>query len=277
LTIANQYPWQTYPEALQAAGVDWKWYFGPGTNTGQALYTYMQQYQAAQPGSPLYERALTPSPLVQFEYDALHDRLPTVSWLFPPVANDEHPSRSPAAGATFIASAIDAIASNPDVWAKTAFILSYDENDGLFDHVQPPTPPTHTPQEFVSLTSPGGTPGGNLPVGRGFRVPAIIVSPWTAGGYVCSEAFDHTSQLMFLEKFTGVKAINISDYRRQTLGDLTSAFRFNAPNYTPPVLPDTSGQALLAQYTAANLPLPVIPGSEQSAPTQEKGKRRHVG
>src|SRR3546814_1305172 len=93
----------------------------------------------------------------------------------------------------------ESIAANPDVWAKTAFILCNDENDGLFDHVPPPVPPTGTPGEFV----------GGLPIGGGFRVPCIVISPWTAGGWVCSEPLDHTSILRFLEAFTGVREPNI--------------------------------------------------------------------
>ena len=94
-----------------------------------------------------------------------------------------------------MAGKIDAIAANPEVWAKTVFILSYDENDGMFDHVLPPTPPKGTPGEFVAGVSPTGVQGGGLPIGLGFRVPCIIVSPWTVGGWVSSELFDHTSQL----------------------------------------------------------------------------------
>jgi phospholipase C len=129
----------------------------------------------------------------------------------------------PAAGADFVASKIEAVASNPEVWAKTAFILSFDENDGIFDHVPPPTPPAGTKDEFVD----------GLPIGGGFRVPCIIVSPWTVGGWVATERFDHTSVLQFLEKVTGVKEPNISDWRRQTFGDLTSAFRFTSAQLRP--------------------------------------------
>jgi phospholipase C len=122
----------------------------------------------------------------------------------------------PADGAAFVASKIDAIAANPDVLAKTVFILNYDENDGLFDHVIPPTPSAGTKHEFVTKTSPGKTPGGGLPVGGGFRVPCIIISPWTAGGWVSSQAFDHTSVLQFMERITKVKETNISSWRRST-------------------------------------------------------------
>ncbi len=133
-----------------------------------------------------------------------NDQLPTVSWLLPPAGFDEHPNASPAAGATYVAAKIDALAANPDVWAKTVFILSYDENDGFFDHVIPPIPPAGTPDEYVTLTSKSGTDGDDLPVGLGYRVPCIIVSPWTVGGWVCTELSDHTSQLRFLEHITGV-------------------------------------------------------------------------
>jgi phospholipase C len=165
-----------------------------------------------------------------------------------------------------VASKIDAIAANPDVWAKTVFILNYDENDGLFDHVPPPVPRQGTPHEMVD----------GLPIGGGFRVPCILVSPWTAGGWVCSEQFDHTSVLQFLEKFTGVREPNITEWRRRTFGDLTSAFRFRETQRKPPVLPDTSGTLSLARYGAANLPRPNLPGDAQIAPNQEKGNRNRV-
>jgi Phosphoesterase family len=89
-----------------------------------------------------------------------------------------------AAGAEYVAQKLDAIASNPDVWAKTLFILACDENDGMFDHVPPPTPPAGTADEFVTVSSPGGTAGDGLPIGPGFRVPVTLVPPWTVGGNI---------------------------------------------------------------------------------------------
>ena len=146
----------------------------------------------------------------------------------------------PAAGAAFVAQTIDAIAANPDVWAKTAFILNYDENDGIFDHVAPPTPSHNTPHEFLN----------GEPIGGGFRVPCIIVSPWTAGGWVCSQPFDHTSSLQFLEVLTGAREPNISDWRRKTFGDLTAAFRFDSEKATAPKLPDAAALLALAEQQA---------------------------
>jgi phospholipase C len=207
----------------------------------------------------------------------MNDQLPTVSWILAPSDFDEHPAHLPAAGATYVAGKIDAIAANPEVWAKTVFILSYDENDGIFDHVAPPTPPPGTPDEFVFKTSNTGQVGGGLPIGLGFRVPCIIVSPWTTGGYVFSKTSDHVSQLLFLERVTGVREPNISDWRRETVSDLTGAFRFGNASEEAPLLPDTTGRLSLARFEASQLPLPSIPGSKQTVPTQERGNRHRVG
>ena len=219
---------------------------------------------------------MTAQPAGQFEYDAMNDQLPTVSWIMPPSEFNEHPRTCPRQAREFVASKIDAIAANPEVWAKTVFILSYDENDGMFDHVVPPTPKAGTPDEFVTKTSVTGVDGAGLPVGLGFRVPSIIVSPWTVGGWVSSEVADHTSQLRFLEAVTGVKEPNISKWRRNTLGDLTSAFRFGDGSKKAPALPDTNAQYSLAQYEAGQLPLPVAPTSNQTMPRQEPGTRPHI-
>jgi phospholipase C len=256
------YTWTTYPERLQAAGVSWKVYKQENSYRCNMLENF-KVFQQAEKTSPLYSRGMLVGPEGQFEYDAVHDRLPAVSWIIPTSFQSEHPDYMPADGAAFVASKIDAIAANPDVWAKTVFILNYDENDGLFDHVAPPVPAKGTPREFVD----------DLPIGGGFRVPCIIVSPWTAGGWVCSQPFDHTSVLQFLENFTGVREPNITDWRRSTFGDLTSVFRFGQPAKKPPALPDTSGPLSLAKYGAANLPKPDLPGGDQLLPKQEKGRR----
>ncbi|SDR87028.1 phospholipase C [Microlunatus soli] len=269
---AGTYSWTSYPERLLEAGVSFRAYHEESSATGLPPMAKMKQYRqaAADPESPLYKQFLKPSPPGQFEYDAVNDQLPTVSWLFPTSLNDEHPKRTPAAGAQFIASKIDAIAANPDVWRKTVFIVTYDENDGLFDHVTPPTPPDGTPEEIVTATSPTGVEGGKLPIGLGFRVPCIIVSPWTVGGWVCSETFDHTSHLRFLERVTGVVEPNISDWRRKTVGDLTSAFRFRNGRDAP-VLPDTMGGFNLQQYATTQLAMPTVPDRQQM-PHQERGR-----
>jgi phospholipase C len=209
--------WTTYPERLQRAGLSWQIYQEEDNFDNNAL-AWFRQYLTARPWSPLYRRGMVRRKAGAFEHDAVNDRLPQVSWLVAPSTQSEHPRFWPAAGADYIAQKLDAIAASPRVWAKTAFILCYDENDGQFDHVPPPVPPPGTPGEYI----------GGEPIGLGFRVPVTIVSPWTAGGRVCSDLFDHTSLIRLIETRFGVREPNISAWRRRTCGDLTSAFRFGA-------------------------------------------------
>lgn len=258
--------WTTYPERLEAAGISWKFYQHADTEFAFNMLRGFRQFQDAPAGSALARKGMTIVEDGTFEYDALHDKLPTVSWIGPTEAASEHPEHMPAAGAAFIASKLDAIAANPDVWAKTIFVINYDENDGLFDHVPPPVPMTGEPMEFIE----------GLPIGGGFRVPCIIVSPWTVGGWVCSQPFDHTSILQFLERFTGVREPNISDWRRRTFGDLTSALRFGESPARAPRMPETRTHLERALYAAANLPAPALARTSQTLPVQEKGQRKRI-
>jgi phospholipase C len=259
--IEAAYSWKTYPEALTEAGVDWKIY-QEVDNYGCNVVEYFAAFQNAPADSPLFRNGLRTYPAGQFEYDAAHGLLPTVSWIIPTSYQSEHPDYTPAAGADFVASKIDAIAGNPEMWNSTVFILNYDENDGLFDHVPPPVPELGTVEEYVE----------DLPIGGGFRVPCVIVSPWTVGGWVAREPFDHTSTLMFLERLTGVRVPELSDWRRRAFGDLTSAIGLG-PARRPPRLPETKQRLEEAVYQVENLPSPSFPGGDQVPPTQEPGPR----
>jgi phospholipase C len=186
-----------------------------------------------------------------------------VSWLVAPTAQTEHPDYFPAADAEYIASKLDAIASNPYLWSKTLFILSYDENDGIFDHVPPPSPPSGTPDEFVS--------GG--PIGLGFRVPCTVISPWTAGGHVYSDVLDHTSLIRVVETRFGVREPNISAWRRQTCCDFTGALRFGQPAGYPRSdqaisLAAAEAELLAAQAEVFNNPRPQVPAVNEPLPHQ---------
>ncbi len=254
--------WTTYPERLQAAGISWKVYQEEDNYDDNAL-AWFKQYGYAPTSSPLWQRGMYKGQAGDFEMDARNDRLPQVSWIVAPTAQTEHPDYFPAAGAEYIAQKLDAIASNPDVWAKTAFILCYDENDGMFDHVPPPVAPAGTPDEFVD----------GLNIGLGFRTPTTIVSPWTAGGYVASEVFDHTSLIRFIEARFGVYEPNISAWRRQTCGDLTSAFRFAGqpagfPQNGQLGVAFTESRLLRAQQQVNDNPFPVPPAVNEPLPTQ---------
>jgi phospholipase C len=259
--VPGGFTWTTYAERLEQAGISWKVY-QQEDNYGCNVLENFKQFQMAPKASALYKRGMLRGQEGQFEYDAINDKLPTISWIIPTAFQSEHPDYMPADGAAFVASKIDAIAANPDVWAKTLFILNYDENDGIFDHVVPPNPTAGTPHEFVD----------GLPIGGGFRVPCLLISPWTTGGWVCSDKLDHTSCLQFLEKLTGVREPNISDWRRKTFGDMTTALRFGEGKKEAPILPDTSGPLRLAEYESTFLPRPVLPSAEQKVPEQETSR-----
>ena len=144
------------------------------------------------------------------------DNCRAVSWLVPPENFSDHPC-APWYGAWYVAEVLDILTHNPEVWKKTIFILTYDENDGYFDHVPPfvapdpdnpesgkTSPGIDAEMEYLTLAqdqarvSGGGAARGG-PIGLGYRVPLIVASPWSRGGYVCSQVFDHTSVLQFLE------------------------------------------------------------------------------
>jgi phospholipase C len=262
---SSGYQWTTYPEMLTAAGVSWRVY-QEDDNYGMNVLEYFSQYQDAATNSPLYQNGMKFYETGRFEYDAANDKLPTVSWIIPTSYESEHPDYMPAAGADFIASKVNAIASNPDVWAKTVFVLMYDENDGFFDHITPPTAPAGTADEYITVD------GASAPIGLGFRVPCIVVSPWTVGGKVCSETFDHTSVIQLLESVTGVTNTNISAWRRSTVSNLSAALGCK-PAATVPRLPSTTANLIAAEKAVETLALPAIPGATQTAPKQGSGTK----
>lgn len=171
----------------------------------------------------------------QFRKDVDSGKLPTVSWLVAPQRFSDHTS-SPLYGTWYVSEALDILTKNPEVWKKTIFVLTYDENDGYFDHHPPfvvPNPDDASSGKVsagINFATDFENRKGS-PIGLGYRVPMVIASPWSKGGFVNSQVFDHTSSIMFMEKWlnkkTGknIKSNNISDWRRNFCGDLTSAFR----------------------------------------------------
>ncbi|MFI2411092.1 phosphocholine-specific phospholipase C [Streptomyces sp. NPDC018947] len=262
------YDWTTYPERLEEAGISWKIYqdIGDGLdaagswgwigdayrgNYGDNSLLYFNTYRNARPGEPLYDKARTGTDVRSGEgyvdrlrADVKAGTLPQISWIVSPEAFSEHSNWPSNYGAWYISQVLDALTSNPAVWARTALFLTYDENDGFFDHVVPPLPPKSAAQGLSTVdTSLDVFPGSATHVegfyGLGPRVPMLVVSPWSKGGWVCSETFDHTSVVRFMERRFGVREPQISPWRRAICGDLTSAFDFSRPDGRPARLPDT--------------------------------------
>ncbi len=263
------YGWTTYPERLEKAGISWKIYQDTGDgldaaghwgwtndayrgNYGDNSLLCFHQYRDARPGDPLYGKARTGTSvkngdgyLDDLKADVRAGRLPRISWIAAPEASTEHSDFPSDYGAWYIAQVLDALTSDPEVWSRTALFVTYDENDGFFDHVVPPCPPTSSSQgESTADTSTelhaGGTSYAAGNYGLGPRVPMLVVSPWSTGGYVCSEVFDHTSIIRFMERRFGVSEPNISPWRRAICGDLTSASDFGTADPRSAELPDTA-------------------------------------
>jgi phospholipase C len=277
--------WPTYAERLQGAGVSWRVY-QEHDNYGDNGLSYFKTFRSIGPESELYKRGRAWSPgsgpetdktsngehlVAEFARDVAADRLPAVSWVVASYKLSEHPQASPSDGEHLTARLIAALASNPKVWAKTVFILNYDENDGFFDHVPPPIPPAGTAQGKSTVDLAHEDYHGE-PVGLGPRVPLIVVSPWSKGGYVNSQLHDHTSVIRFLEARFGVMEPQISPWRRAVCGDLTTMFDFKTPNGKAAPLPDASALPARADKAKA-LPFPKPPATAESLPRQEPGQR----
>ncbi len=290
----NALRWATIPDVLEKAGVSWKIYQDPNNNWTGAMHGGLafQSFRNSKPGDPLYTKGMSHWSLEQLARDVQDGTLPAVSWILPSMNYSEHPSAStPIQGAEFTGKVLQALTANPAVWGKTVFFLTFDENDGQFDHLPPPAPPSYEMDGRMAGKATFDLAGHYLwdpdrkhiaptdkvsglvrPFGLGPRVPMYVVSPWSKGGWVDSQVFDHTSVGQFLEKRFGVTIPAISPWHRAVCGDMTSAFDFGAPNDPAfPGLPDASGASALV---LAHIQRPRILPPERPEPLfQEPGVR----
>jgi phospholipase C len=301
------YSWTTYPERLQKAGISWQVYANDEVGDGSdgyvgdygdnPLWLFQAYHDALASTDPKIHQLATRASLrtswkpdsglgknvdhvlAQFTADCKAGTLPAVSWVVAPYLYSEHPAARPVDGAAYTQGVLNALWANPKLWAKTVVLINYDENDGFFDHVPPPVPPTGTVDEFLPSVQPiyDGLPpafGPLTPIGLGPRVPMTVVSPWSHGGWVNSQVHDHTSVLRFLEAWTGVREPNISAWRRQVCGDLTGCFDFAKPTTVIPMLPNTTKLRAAADQSQSTLPTPSTPPTGgQVMPVQDPGRR----
>jgi phospholipase C len=295
------YSWMTYPERLERARISWKMYqdIGDGLdaagawgwiedafrgNYGDNSLLYFKQYQNAAAGNPLYDKARTGTNAKQgqslfdiFAADVKSGALPQISWIVAPEAYTEHPNWPANYGAWYIAQVLDALTANPDVWSRTVLLVTYDENDGFFDHIVPPYPPGSVAHGASTVdvgselfSGSAAHPAG--PYGLGQRVPMLVVSPWSKGGWVCSQVYDHTSIVQFMEQRFGVHEPNISPWRRAVCGDLTAAFDFARPESAVTSLPNTAAY-MPPDHNRHPDYVPTVP-TNQTLPKQEPGVRQ---
>src|SRR5579864_249769 len=298
--------WKIYQDLSGGPGAP---FFGDGEgfgndftgNFGDDALLYFNQYATAVPGTPLFDKAATGTNILaiippsgsseqdfrtwaehqfdNFRNDVQSGKLPQVSWIEAPAGYSEHPDWPVNYGGWYISQIFNILVSNPEVFSKTAFIVNYDEGDGSFDHLVPPTPPASDgfgastvgiENEIVTTTIP------NSPIGLSTRVPLLVISPWTKGGFVNSQAFDHTSLIQFIEKRFGVVETNIAPWRRAVAGGLTTIFNFAHPNELSVELPDTTNfLPSVAELEGASIPdfIPSIDTVVLGVPQQEKGVR----
>lgn len=209
------------------------------TNRNDPDYHELEEITYSEKGKTIQTHIPKGDILHQFRADTDSGQLPAVSWLVAPCNFSDHPT-APWYGAWYVSEVLEILCKNPEVWKKTVFILTYDENDGYFDHLPAVVAPNPKDPE-TGLVSPGldiraeyvfpGQSSRVSPIGLGYRVPTLIISPWSRGGYVNSQVYDHTSCLQFLERFLSnktkkpVQEPNISSWRRSLCGDFSSAFR----------------------------------------------------
>jgi len=301
----GDYRWITYPERLQTAGVSWKVYQNlPDNFTDNPLAGFRRYREANRAhGNPPKATAFPPyqladdavSPLLKGIGNTLPDggflqalkddiaagTLPQVSWIVAPAVYSEHPDpSSPVQGGWYTQAVLDALTMDPAIWSRTVLLVNFDENDGFFDHMPPPCAPAHDADGGLAGASTVATTGeyhtDGRPYGPGPRVPMYVVSPWSRGGWVNSQVFDHTSVLRFLEARFGVAESNISAYRRAMTGDLTTAFNFTNPNGRAlPRLPRLRKTGADALRTAQEALPALVPLAEdkQRLPRQTAGSR----
>lgn len=294
----TDYRWVTYAERLQAAGVSWQVYQNMADNFTDNPLAGFRNFRNAwylRPGysQALRDRGVSTRDLDLLKADVLANRLPQVSWIVATAEGSEHPGpSSPASGADYTARVLDALTSNPDVWAKTVLLINFDENDGFFDHMPPPAVPSYsvyhanpaqaqfagastvdTTGEYHHVLNGADVRTHHRPYGFGPRVPLYVVSPWTKGGWVNSQVADHSSVLRFIEARFGVQEPLISPWRRAVSGNLLSCFDFVNPedNGFLQLLPATAARRAQA-LALVDTKVPATPTS-LAAPVQAAGVR----
>lgn len=153
----NAFQWPTIPDVLEEAGISWRIFQDPNNNWTGAMHGCLafESFRNARPGSPIYENGMRHWTIKDLEDQVKSNTLPQVSWVLPSQMDSEHPGApsSPYRGADFTHEVLSAITANPEVWRKTAFFLTFDENDGLFDHVPAPAVPSYNLDDTLAGNS----------------------------------------------------------------------------------------------------------------------------
>ena len=194
---------QTIFTLLDAKSVSWRIYYA----SSWPPLTLPMLGQGSIPGNAI-------SPISDLESDVLADALPSFAFIEPNFrgdgSNDEHPPSNVQMGQAFVQLVVNALASNPKVWAKTVLFITHDEHGGFYDHVPPPEacePDNIKPNDFAFDRN-------------GFRVPLLVVSPFARRHYMSHYITDHTSITRFIENRFDLPAMTSRDANAWPLLDL---------------------------------------------------------
>lgn len=213
---------------LDAKGLSWKIYYE--NQPSDAIVNYFQPYAT--------DHADNIVPISEYFSDVENGTLPAVAMIEPGFgSDDEHPGigNQIQVGAAMTSQIINALMQSPS-WGDTVFFLMYDENGGLYDHVAPPTgvpsPDGIKPMDLFTQAADGyNDPPGDF-TRYGFRVPNIVISPFTKKNYVSHVVTDSTGVLKFIETRFGLPSLTNRD---AAASDMTDFFDFvNKPWATPP-------------------------------------------
>ena len=251
-------------QELQNAGITWKIYVNTDYTscesdpTPQCMLTlsYVQNFEWGQTIPTAYPNNI--ASMTQFFTDVQNGTLPQVAQIEPAsgAGLDEHGSDydeypiNIQLGAQYVSSIMNALMTSSS-WNDSAFIFTYDEFGGLYDHVAPqPTvsPDGIAPKDLLPGDVCTVVPGPNCNfVYTGYRVPLIVVSPYAKKHYVSHTVMDTTAILNLIEERFGVTALTNRDAAQKSM---TEFFDFNSPPWmTPPTPPvqSTSGACYLNQ------------------------------
>jgi phospholipase C len=225
------YPQPTIFRRLEQAGISWTVYYA--------------QVATASFFSDVLAHPDKLKPISQYFADAAAGTLPQVSFLEPTYVgtvdkeSDEHPPANFQVGQQFSSGLLRALMASPN-WSSSAFLLTWDEHGGYYDHVPPPRAPQ--PDAIAPILKAGGV---NVPFDRyGVRVPLLVASPFSRPHFVSHRVSDHTSILALIEQRFGLAPLTRRDAQANRLLEY---FDFAHPHFTrPPQLPDATVDAAKA-------------------------------
>jgi phospholipase C len=245
------FTWATLAQELSNANMTWTWYDGDANATAPTIWNVL----------PLFDYFQTyPSQLTEhvkntqdFVTDVQNNKLPAVSWIIPGAwhpptlpavfANQsisEHPPSRPDAGMDYVAYLVNEVMKSP-AWSSTAIIITWDDYGGFYDHVPPPQIDKY---------------------GEGFRVPTLVISPWSKPHYIDHTEYEFGSLLKLAEVNFNLPTLGGRD---KTANDMMNSFNFSQTPQ-PPLIEPANFVALSAP-SPTPLQIPSATPSPKSTPS----------